>query len=276
MKKNIIITGCSSGIGKMAATLLHKKNFNVIASYRSKTDVIDLEQQGIKCLHLDMRDTKSISDFYEKTCEYFNHQIDCIFHNAAYGQVGAIEDLPIEALQEQFQVNFFAIHQLTLLILKNMRKYNSGRIVINSSVLGFVALKYRGAYVASKFALEGWADTLRLELSKTNINVSIIEPGPISSKFRENALLYFYKYIKNFKNSNYFEDYQIQIERLESNKNSNKYTLPPEKVVDALLHALESKDPKIRYLITKPTKYIRILKRVLSDRKLDTLLKNYN
>ncbi|ASK77762.1 short-chain dehydrogenase [Paraphotobacterium marinum] len=276
MKKNIIITGCSSGIGKMAAILLHKKNFNVIASYRSKTDVIDLEQQGIKCLHLDMRDTKSINGFYEKACEYFNHQIDCIFHNAAYGQVGAIEDLPIEALQEQFQVNFFAIHQLTLLILKNMRKYNSGRIVINSSVLGFVALKYRGAYVASKFALEGWADTLRLELSKTNIDVSIIEPGPISSKFRENALLYFYKYIKNFKNSNYFEDYQIQIERLESNKSSNKYTLPPEKVVDALLHALESKDPKIRYLITKPTKYIRILKRVLSDRKLDRLLKNYN
>ena len=122
MKKNIIITGCSSGIGKMAAILLHKKNFNVIASYRSKTDVIDLEQQGIKCLHLDMRDTKSINGFYEKACEYFNHQIDCIFHNAAYGQVGAIEDLPIEALQEQFQVNFFAIHQLTLLILKNMRK----------------------------------------------------------------------------------------------------------------------------------------------------------
>ncbi len=193
-------------------------------------------------------------------------------HHVTFGQPGALEDLPTEALKAQFQTNFFGWHQLVQEILPHMRAHGEGRIIQNSSVLGFAAMKYRGAYNASKFALEGWTDTLRLELADTNIKVALIEPGPIETQFRQNALAAFEKWI-DIESSPHRVAYEAQKQRLDNDKSNNKFVLPAEACIDPVLHALTSNSPKIRYRITTPTKLFAVLKRVLPARLLDKILR---
>lgn len=188
------------------------------------------------------------------------------------GQPGALEDLPTEALKAQFQTNFFGWHQLVQEILPHMRSQGEGRIIQNSSILGFAAMKYRGAYNASKFALEGWTDTLRLELADTNIKVAIIEPGPIETQFRQNALKAFEQWI-DVESSPHRIAYDGQKKRLDKDKSNNKFVLPAEACIAPVLHALTSDSPKIRYRITTPTKVFAVLKRLLPTRLLDKILR---
>lgn len=271
MTQSILITGCSTGIGYVSAHALHQRGYQVIASCRTPEDVDKLRTEGLTCIQLDLSDPQSISNGVKQALKLTDGRLDALFNNGAYGQPGAIEDLPTQALREQFEVNFFGWHQLVCELLPTMRKQGYGRIVQNSSVLGFAAMRYRGAYNASKFALEGWTDTLRLELNDTDIHISLLEPGPIETQFRANAKRAFLKWI-TLEGSAHESQYQQQLQRLEKETSNNAFVLPPESCVAPLIHALESPKPKIRYRITTPTKVFAILKRLLPTRLLDKIL----
>ncbi|MBE3668790.1 short-chain dehydrogenase [Vibrio navarrensis] len=272
MTKSVLITGCSSGIGYVCAHALQAQGFKVIASCRKEEDVIRLRQEGLTCIQLDLADSQSITRGVEQTLALTNGELYGLFNNGAYGQPGALEDLPTDALREQFESNFFGWHQLVGEVLPIMRQQNEGRIIQNSSVLGFAAMKYRGAYNASKFAIEGWTDTLRLELYGSNIHIALLEPGPIETRFRQNALAAFMKWI-DIENSPHKEHYLAQRSRLENETSSNRFVLPAQSCVAPVLHALTSLKPKIRYRVTTPTVLFAYLKRLLPARWMDEILR---
>ena len=267
--KSILITGCSTGIGLHLARELKKLGYRVFASARKQADVIELESEGFESLLLDLSSSDSInsavSDLFQKTDTLY-----ALINNGAYGQVGALEDISRAAMEAQFQANFFGWHELTNLILPSMKKSNTGRLIYISSVLGFVALPFRGPYIASKFAIEGLVDTLRLELRHTNIKLSLVQPGPIESDFRKNAYLAFQKYV-DFDKSDYQKDYERMIERLSASDNA-KFTLGAEAVLKPVQHALTSNSPKVRYRVTFPTKLFAILGRILPSGWVDKIL----
>ena len=267
--KSVLITGCSSGIGLCIAHGLQSKGYRVFASARSQKDVKELRKLGFDALLLDLSSSSSIK---AAIMSLFNQteNLYALINNGAYGQAGALEDISREALEKQFQANVFGWHELTNLVLPKMRKENIGRIIYISSVLGFVAMPFRGPYVASKFAIEGLVNTLRLELKDTYIKLSLIQPGPIESKFRENAFLAFKENV-DITNSNFKEQYKVMIRRLNSKKNA-KYTLPAEAVLEATIHALESNSPKIHYRVTFPTKLFAFLGRILPSSWMDSIL----
>lgn len=195
-----------------------------------------------------------------------------LFNNAAYGQPGAVEDLTRQSLTEQFETNVFGTHELTRGLLPYLLKSPNGKIIQNSSVLGFAAMPMRGAYNASKFALEGLTDTLRLELSQnSNIKVVLIEPGPIESKFRANALNALNRNV-NISASRYQDMYQGAISRLSENESTTQFTLPAQAVADKLIKAIRTRNPKARYYVTFPTYLFGFLKRILPTSILDKLL----
>lgn len=271
MTQSILITGCSSGIGYMAATQLHQRGYRVIASCRQSNDVQRLQDEGLTCIQLDLSDEASIRHGVDQALQLTDNKLDALFNNGAYGQPGALEDLSTEGLRTQFETNFFGWHTLTTLLLPHFRRQGHGRIVQNSSILGFAAMKYRGAYNASKFAIEGWTDTLRLELQGSHIHISLIEPGPIETRFRANALNAFKHWI-DIEHSFHSASYHAQLSRLGNDKSNNAFVLPPEACLEPLLHALTSARPRLRYRVTTPTKVFAVLKRLLPGRTLDKLL----
>ena len=270
--KIILITGCSTGIGYVTAKILKKRGHTVIATARKSGDVDRLKREGFTSFQLDLADSASIKEAVLQTIDWTGGRIDALFNNGAFGQPGAVEDLSRDVLRSQFETNFFGTHELTNLIIPVMRKQGHGRIIYNSSVLGLVALTYRGAYNATKFALEGLVDTLRLELHGTNIHLSLIEPGPIESNFRQNAFALYKKNI-NPERSFHKERYQAMEERLQKQGPAVPFTLPAEAVAEKVVHALESKKPKIRYYVTFPTYLFAALKRLLPHGGLDRLLR---
>lgn len=269
--KTVLITGCSSGIGYSAAQILQKRGYKVIASARQRKDVDRLRDEGFEAIYLDLDLSHSIHQAVEEVKHISNGQLFALFNNGAYGQTGAVEDLKRTVLQAQFETNVFGTIELTNAVIPMLRKQNDARIVFNSSILGFIALPFRGAYNASKYAIEGFADTLRLELRSSNIKVSLIQPGAIHSKFRENAIKHFENNV-DVKNSVHRKHYESVIGRLKKEGAAVPFTLGPEAVVDCLIHSLEKRRPKNRYRITLPTKVFAVLKRLISSRSLDTLI----
>ncbi|MGB7286110.1 MAG: SDR family oxidoreductase [Salaquimonas sp.] len=270
-RKSILITGCSSGIGLHCAKRLKEAGWLVIATARKPDDVAMLKGLGIEALHLDYMDTESIRDCFRRTLEITDGHLDALFNNGAYGQAGAVEDISTDVLRQQFEANFFGLHELTNLCLPVMRKQGSGRIVHCSSVLGLVPYPWRGAYNASKFALEGLASTMRLELAETGIFVSLIEPGPIESKFTSNGLAYFEANVDR-ENSVHKLEYQRQLERLKSGGGTDKFRLGPQAVFKKLEHALVSAKPRAHYHVTTPTIMMALAKRLLPQKMIDALL----
>jgi NAD(P)-dependent dehydrogenase (short-subunit alcohol dehydrogenase family) len=269
--KSVLITGCSSGIGLGVAEGLKDKGYRVFASARKVADVTRLTAAGFESLQLDLADSTSIRAAVDNILVRTDGSLDALFNNGAYGQPGAVEDLSREVLRAQFETNLFGWHELTNRVIPVMRRQGHGRIIQNSSVLGFVALRFRGAYNASKFALEGLTDTLRLELAGTGIHVSLIEPGPIASRFRENAFKAYQRNI-NPDNSVHREMYRRMEARLTKQGPAVPFTLPAEAVLGKVVHALESRHPKARYYVTFPTYLFAFLKRILTDRALDRVL----
>ena len=267
--RTVLITGCSSGIGLCLAHGLRSSGYHVFATARKEEDVTKLKKLGFEAFMLDLASSKSIKaaiyELYKKTDGLY-----ALINNGAYGQAGALEDISREALEKQFQANVFGWHELTNLVLPSMKARNIGRVIYISSVLGVVAMPFRGPYVASKFAIEGLVNTLRLELKKTKIKLSLIQPGPIESKFRHNAFLAFKENVDSSK-SDYKREYKIMIERLNSDKNV-QFTLAPEAVLRCVLHALESKVPKNHYRVTFPTKLFAFLCRILPSSWMDNIL----
>jgi len=270
-KKSILITGCSSGIGLHAALTLSARGYQVFATARKPADVENLAAKGLSAHLLDLTKPETIEQTLNKILLETNGKLDYLFNNGAYGQPGALEDLPTSALRAQFEANVFGWHELTRKIIPIMKQQGHGRIIQCSSVLGFVSMAYRGAYNASKYAIEGLTDTLRLELKPVNIDVVLLQPGPINTQFRANALAAFQAHI-DVESSGHKQQYRQQIERLSSEKSNAAFTLEPLHVTRALIHALESKRPKLRYRITTPTKLFAILKRLLPTPWLDYLL----
>ena len=270
--KTILITGCSSGIGYTTALALKQRGHKVIATARKPEDVSRLQQQGFTAIQLDLADSNSIKSAVSLAVKLTDGKIDALFNNGAFGQPGAVEDLTREVLRFQFETNLFGTHELTNLILPLMRKQGQGRIIYNSSILGLVAMTYRGAYNASKFALEGLADTLRLELHGTNIHISLIEPGPILSDFRKNAFALYQKNIDPA-HSYHKQTYKVMEARLQKEGAAAPFTLPAEAVAKKVIHALEASRPNLRYYVTFPTYLFGFLKRILPVSWLDALLR---
>lgn len=272
MSKSILITGCSSGIGLDAAIRLQERGHLVIASVRNTDDIEGLKLKGLKhVIQLDLRSSDSIRSAVDQTLELTGGQLFALFNNGAYAIPGAVEDLTRAAIRRQFETNLFGTMELTNLLLPTMLKQADARIIQCSSVLGMVAMPFRGAYNSTKFALEGLTDTLRQELKATSVKVSLIEPGPILTDFRKNSLAAFKEEI-DIGASRHKPSYQATLQRLEKEGAAVPFTLGPEAVTKKLIHAVESNRPRARYYVTFPTYLMGFLKRILGTNLLDRFL----
>ena len=267
----VLITGCSSGIGRVAADTLRDRGYRTFATARRVADVERLSDEGHESLQLDLTDTRGIHEAIDEVLARTSGRLYGLFNNGGFGQPGAVEDVPVEALRVQFETNVFGWHTAIRRVLPVMRAAREGRIVQNSSVLGLVALRYRGAYVASKYAIEALTDAMRLELRDSGVHVSLIEPGPVVSRFRANSYEAFKRNIDPA-SSPHRDIYRAVEQRMRSDDQEAPFTLPESAVVAKLLHALESPRPKARYYVTVPTYALGFLKRILPTRWLDAAL----
>jgi short-subunit dehydrogenase len=267
MKKNtILITGCShGGIGYDTCKYLKRLGHHVIATARKEDDVKSLRREGFESYQLDVLNSSHIANVFSQLSD---RNIDVVFNNAGYVQPGALEDLPTNALREQFETNFFALHEITCIAIEKMRKQGYGKIIQHGSVVGLISLKYRGAYNASKYAIEGLCDTMRQELDGSNIFMSVLNTGPVTSNIRANSL----KYINNIKlkKSVHLEEYKKIKEGRHKRVPFNEEAIAVSKVVSRIIN---SKRPKPRYAITKFTYIAIIMKRLFSTKSLDKIFK---
>ncbi len=261
-QRTIVVTGASSGIGAHCARALKKDGWRVFATARKPSDIKALEDDGIEAFYLDYREPASIEVLVAAVLERTGGRLDALYNNGAHAQPGAVEDLPVAALREQFEANLFGWHDLTRRIVPVMRAQGHGRIVHCSSILGLTPVKWRGAYVASKHALEGLMLCLRAELQGSGVHVSLIEPGPIESKIAPNGLFWFLKNIDH-ENSVHRKAYEKQLARMRGGGSKSKLKLKPDAVYAALRHALLSQKPRPHYVVTLPAKIGVFLKRVL-------------
>ncbi|MDE1156909.1 MAG: SDR family oxidoreductase [Neorhizobium sp.] len=260
--RTIIVTGCSSGIGAYCARALKSEGWRVFATVRREEDRAELEAAGIETLLMDYTRPDTIAALVETVADKTGGRIDALFNNGAYGQPGAVEDLTTDVLRQQFETNFFGWHDLTRRVIPLMRKAGHGRIVNCSSILGLVPYRYRGAYTASKFALEGLTVTMRMELDGSGIHVSLIEPGPIASKFTATGFAKVHENI-DIAGSAHAAQYEKQLKRLDGRGPVNRHKLGPQAVYAVLVQALTANRPKPHYLVTKPAKQGAFLKRLL-------------
>lgn len=271
VERSILITGCSSGIGLASARVLKARGWRVLATARKSEDLAMLErEEGVEALPLELADQASVAACAQEAMHRTGGHLDALFNNAGFGQTGAVEDITAELLRHQIEVNLIGAHELTRRILPAMRANGSGRIVYCSSVLGLVAGPYRGAYCASKYAMEGLTDALRLELRDTGIRVSLIEPGPIRTRFLENVLIRARETI-DIEGSVHRDAYRARIAKIEAGGDT-AFKLEPEAVAMKLVHALESPRPRARYFVTTPVYIAAFLKRVLPTALLDRFL----
>ncbi len=271
-QRTILITGCSSGIGHHCAHALQRHGgWRVFASCRRQEDADRLAGEGLETLRLDLSDSASIAEAVDEVLKRTGGRLDALFNNGAYSQPGAFEDVPTENVRQLFETNFFGWYELTRRVLPVMRKQGHGRIVNCSSVLGFVSLRFMGAYAATKHAVEGWTDTLRLELQGSGVEAIILQPGPIHTRMLDNARGHFIG-IVDARNSVFRNDYRSELSRYASGNRANPFKRGPEAVADKLFHALEDARPRARYRVTIPTLVGSWLKRLLPTRVMDRLL----
>lgn len=269
-RRSILITGCSSGIGLASLRAMRDRGWRVFATARNDADLARLKaEEGVESVYLDYTEPESVAACAGAVLEATGGTLDALFNNGAYGQPGAVEDVPVGALRAQFEANVFGWHDLTCRLIPAMRRQGHGRIVQCSSVLGIVAAPYRGAYCAAKFAVEALADTMRVELADTGIHVVLIEPGPIESRFVEHALEAYRANI-DLERSPHAETYKARIAAMERGGTST-FKLGPEAVAAKLIKAVESRRPKPRYFVTVPTYLAAIFKRILPARALDAV-----
>ncbi len=271
-RRSILITGCSSGIGRDAALTMAARGWRVFAACRREADCAALRAEGLESFRLDYEDAASIAQAADEALGRGEGRLDALFNNGAYAIPGFIEDLPTDALRAIFEANFFGWHDLTRRVLPAMRAQGGGRIVQCSSVLGMAAIRWRGAYVATKFALEGYSDTLRLELRGLPIRVSLIEPGPIATRFNANALAQFERWIDAGASARSDELGEIAARYRRGDGARNPFELPPSAVTRKLIHAVESARPKRRYYVTTPTYVVAGMLRLAPRAALDRLM----
>lgn len=271
-QRSILITGCSSGIGLHAARTLRDEGWRVFATCRKPEDVARLTNEGFESFVLDYTDSNSVDTAFDAVIAATGGTLDALYNNGAIALPGANEDIPRDGLSHVFDTNLFGPHQLTCRAIRVMRQQGHGRIVNCSSVLGLVAAPWRSAYIASKFALEGMTDTLRIEMRDTPIHVILIEPGPIQTEFRRNSATYFERFI-DWEASARADQYRNSLlKRLYDTKGRDRFELMPDATTKALMQALNAKAPRARYRVTVPTTAMNIARRLLPTRALDWVL----
>lgn len=266
-QRTVLVTGCSSGIGANAALGLRAHGWRVFAACRREEDCARLRAEGFESPRLDYADPASIESALDEVLAATGGTLDALFNNGAHALPGAVEDLPTDGLRAIFEANFFGWHDLTRRVIPVMRAQGHGRIVNCSSVLGLVAARWRGAYVATKFALEGLTETLQIEMDGTGIHVSLIEPGPVTSKLREKAIPHFERWI-DWRSSPRAGEYAKVLDRLYTDRGTDRFELPPQAVTERLLHALGSPRPQPRYYVTVPTHAVGLMRRLLPSRAM--------
>lgn len=272
MNRSILITGCSSGIGLNSARGMKARGWRVFATCRQEADCDRLRAEGLESFRLDYADEASIAAAVETVQDRTGGRLDVLYNNGAFACPGAVEDLPRGALREIFETNLFGTHDLTARVIPMMRAEGAGRIINCSSVLGLVGMKWRGAYVATKFAMEGLTDVLRIEMKGTGIEVILIEPGPITSRIRENSVPHFEKWV-DWEASPRAGEYRSLLHRLYQAKTApDRFELPASAVTKKLIHACESRRPHARYYVTTPTHLMGLARRILPTRALDWLI----
>ena len=269
--RSVLITGCSSGIGLDAARGLKARGWRVFATCRQEADCARLRAEGLESFPLDYADEASIAAAVDEVVARTGGTLDALYNNGAFACPGLVEDLPRGALRAIFETNLFGHHDLTRRIIPLMRAQGHGRIVNCSSVLGLVVAQWRGAYVATKFAMEGLTDVLRIEMRGTGIDIILIEPGPVTSSIREKAIPHFEKWI-NWEASPRAADYRSLLDRLYTSRGPDRFELPASAVTAKLIHALEAPRPRARYYVTTPTYIVGILRRIMPTRALDWFL----
>ncbi|ASQ47136.1 SDR family NAD(P)-dependent oxidoreductase [Legionella clemsonensis] len=267
----VLITGCSSGIGHDTALALLKRGHRVFATCRKEEDIKRLSAKGLEVVQMNMDDTHSITLAFYEIIKKTSGRLDVLINNAGYGQAGALEDVSRDVLRSQFETNVFGLMDLTRLAIPIMRAQGHGRIINISSILGLISMPFRGAYNASKYAVEGLSDTLRLELKSSGISVITVQPGPIESRFRDNVIDHSLKKI-NQKQSHFQTQYQSMLEGYRENKRQSIFTRGTDAVINKIVHAIESRTPRMKYRVTFPAHLFAFLKRVLSVRLLDATL----
>jgi NAD(P)-dependent dehydrogenase (short-subunit alcohol dehydrogenase family) len=273
MTQSILITGCASGIGYDAAHGMRAAGWRVFASCRQQVDCDRLKAEGFDAPLIDYANSVSIQTGLAQVLAATGGTLHAMFNNGAFGTPGAVEDLPRAALREIFETNVFGVHDLTIRVIPVMRAQGHGRIVQNSSVLGLVAMRWRAAYVATKFALEGLTDTLRIEMADTNIKIITIEPGPVTSEIRKNSIPHFEKWV-DWENSPRRAQYESGLRRrLYEDSGPDKFELPASAVTAKLLRAVTHHNPRPRYYVTTPTYLMGFLRRILTSRGLDRVLR---
>ena len=270
--KTILITGCSTGIGYVSAHGMKARGWQVFATARKPEDIERLTAEGITTFYLDYTDEASIHTCADQVLAATNGRLDVLFNNGAYGLLGAVEDIPTDALREQFEANFFGWHELTRRFIPVMREQGGGRIVQCSSVLGIVSGKHRAPYAATKHAIEAFATSMRIELEPLGIYTSSIRPGPINTMFMPNALAMLEAKI-DLENTVHSEDYAASKKRLNSGAKSSVFKLEPEAVFKKLVHAAEASKPKATYSVATLTYLVDVMRRFFPTRLLDPILK---
>lgn len=271
-RRSILITGCSSGIGRDAALTLHGRGWHVVAACRRIADVDALRTEGLSSVRLDYEDEISVEAGLAETLELTGGRLDALFNNGAYAIPGPVEDLSRAALRANFEANLMGWHDLTARVIPVMRAQGHGRIVNCSSVLGFVSPPWRGSYTATKFALEALSDALRIEMQGTGIHICLIEPGPIATDFRKNAIAQFERWV-DWEASARADEYRATLlDKLYTGSGKTRFELPASAVTDKLIHAIEARHPKARYFVTTPTYMMDVARRLLPTRALDALL----
>ncbi|WOI56667.1 SDR family NAD(P)-dependent oxidoreductase [Palleronia sp. LCG004] len=272
MARSILITGCSSGIGLDAAMTLSLRGWRVFATCRDDDTSTRLAASGVTPVNMEMSDADSIARGLSDVLSQTDGTLDALYSNAAFACPGAVEDLPTDALRAVFETNVFGLHELTRRVIPVMRAQGHGRIVQCSSVLGYVPMRWRGAYVASKFALEGLTDTLRLEMRDTPIKVVTLQPGPIASRIRANSIPHFERWI-DWKASPRRAQYEATLlKRLYDPPGTDRFQLPASAATRTLIRALEAENPRPYYRVTTPARLMAFARRILPSRALDALL----
>ena len=273
MQRTLLITGCSSGIGYDAAHGMAAHGWTVIASARKAEDVVRLRSEGLTAVRIDYEDPATIASGFEAAMELTGGRLNALFNNGAWAVPGALEDIPADALRANLEANLVGWHDLTRLVIKVMRQQGAGRIVNCSSVLGLVAAPWRGPYVASKFALEGYSDCLRMEMDGSGIDIVLIEPGPITTPFRQNAIAQFERWVDWEASARAPEYRDSLLEKLYKGSGGGR-SWPASAVTDALARALDARRPKARYYVTRPTYMAAILRRTFPARLADRILRH--
>lgn len=253
VNRSVLITGCSSGIGRATAELLRARGWRVFPTARKATDLKELHEAGFEVVELDLCSSESIAQAVNLVFEKSEGKLGALVNNAGFGMPGAIQDLTRDAMRQQFEVNLFGLQELTNRLIPLFREQGGGRIVNISSVVGRLALPFMGIYSASKFALEAISDAQRIELSPDKISVSIIEPGPIRTQFSTNCAGEGEQAL-DAEHSRFGSAYKQYFEkRRNGGMAEDRFRLPPEAVAHKIRHALESSRPKIRYCVTLPS-----------------------